>query len=115
MFWKKKPATEELSKPKAEKLPGPRSIEELVGRHLVIDLDQDPDWTWQLRSVVRQRADGKHRFDFRVFDAAQVTAKKVKVKDYTSFDNCPELILYQGWFDKVSMEVHFEEKKTTQS
>ena len=111
MFWKKKPATGEPSEPKAEKLPGPRSIEELVGRHLVVDLKQNPDWVWKLRSVVRRRAGGKHRFDFRVFNEAQVAAKKVKVKNYTSFDNHPELILYQGWFDKVSMEVHFEEQK----
>jgi len=111
MFWKKKPTTEEPSEPKAEKLPGPRSIEELVGRHMVLDLKLDPDWTWQLRSVVRPRSGGAHRFDFRVFDEAQVAAKRMKVKDYTSFDNYPELILYQGWFDKVSMEVHFEEKK----
>ena len=111
MFWKKKTKTEEPSKPEVEKLPGPRSIEELVGRHLVVDLKQNPDWVWRLRSVVRRRADGKHRFDFRVFDEAQVAAKKVAIKDYTSFDNYPELILYQGWFDKVSMQVHFEEKK----
>ena len=134
MFWKKKQATTvpvsaeetgvmpsiteseappqpKVEKMKVEKLPGPRSIEELVGRHLIVDLKQNPDWVWQLRSVVRRRADGKHRFDFRVFDEAQVAAKKVAIKDYTSFDNYPELILYQGWFDKVSMQVHFEEKK----
>ena len=109
MFWKKT-KTGEPSQPKAEKLPGPRSIEELVGRQLVVDLKQNPDRVWQLRSVVRQRTDGKHRFDFRVFDEAQVAAKKVKVKDYTSLDNYQDLILYQGWFDKVSMEVHFEKK-----
>jgi len=111
MFWKKGPEKEEQPKSEVEKLPGPRSIEELVGRHLVVDLKQNPDWVWQLRSVVRRIAVGKHRFDFRVFDAAKVATKGVKVKDYTSFDNYPELILYQGWFDKVSMEVHFEEKK----
>ena len=133
MFWKKKQvaavpvaasgtmvAPGELSTPltqaavppkqKSEKLPGPRSIEELVGRQLVVELKRDPDWVWKLRSVVRRRAGGKHSFDFRVFDAAQVSAKKVKVKDYASFDNFPELILYQGWFDKESMEVHFEIK-----
>lgn len=113
MFWKKKQtevkATE--AEPKAEKLPEPRSIEELVGRQMVVDLKQNPDWVWQLRSVVRRREGGKHRFDFRVFDAAKVAAKGVKIKDYTSFENYPELVLYQGWFDKVSMEVHFEEKK----
>ena len=134
MFWRKKqaatvpvstvetgvmPPTTELVAPpqhnvervKVEKLPGPRSIEELVGRQLVGELKQNPDWVWRLRSVARRRAEGKHRFDFRVFDEAQLAEKRVKVKDYTSFDNCTELVLYQGWFDKVSMRVHFEEKK----
>ena len=122
MFWKKKqsetkaevpapPKAEMSAPPKTEKLAGPRSIEELVGRHIVLDLKQDPDWTWQLRSVVRPRADGTHRFDFRIFDEAQAAQKKVKVRDWTTFDQNPELILYQGWFDKVSMEVHFEEQK----
>lgn len=109
--WKKKLASGEPSKPEAEKLPGPRSIEELVGRQMVVDLKLDPDWTWKLRSVVRRRTGGPHRFDFRVFSGTQVDAKKMKVNDYTSFDNYPDLILYQGWFDKVSMEVHFEENK----
>ena len=134
MFWNKKkaatvpvsvvetgvtPSTTELAAPpqpnvervKAEKLPGPRSIEELVGRQLVVELKQNPDWVWRLMSVVRRRAEGKHRFDFRVFDETQLAEKRVKVEDYTSFDNCPELVLYQGWFDKVSRQVHFEEKK----
>jgi hypothetical protein len=134
MFWKRKEATKEagvnaeeltplempeivIKEPetqKAGKLPGPRSIEELVGRELITTLHSDPDWMWQLRSVIRQRADGPHRFDFRVFDEAQLAAKKVKIKDYNSFDHYPELVLYQGWFDKVSMEVHFnDEKKVT--
>ena len=46
---------------------------------------------------------------FRVFSGTQVAAMKMNVMDYTSFDNYPDLILYRGWFDKVSMEVHFEE------
>ncbi|MEW6332675.1 MAG: hypothetical protein AB1558_00230 [Thermodesulfobacteriota bacterium] len=114
MFWDKwikKPASGEPSKPKAEQLPGPRSIEELVGRQMVLDLQLDPDWTWQLKSVVRRRTDGPHRFDFRVFSGTQLAARNMKVTDYTTFDNCPELILHQGWFDKISMEVHFEESK----
>lgn len=113
MFWKKK-KTEEPSQPKAEKLPGPRSIEELVGREMITKLNKNPDWVWGLRSVVRRKEGGKHRYDFRVFDEAQTAAKKVKVKDYTSLDNCADLILYQGWFDKASLEVHFENSTKVQ-
>jgi len=111
MFWKKKPATGEPSKPKAEKLPGPKDIPGPVGSHLVVELKQNPDWVWRLKGVVRRRLEGKDAFDFRVFDEAQVAAKKVKVKDYNSLNEHPDLILYQGWFDKKTMKVQVEEKK----
>jgi hypothetical protein len=111
MFWKKKPVTKEPSMPKVEKLPGPKGIPELVGRHLVVELKQNPDWVWKLKGVVRPRSDGKDRFDFRVFDETQVAGTKVIVKDYNSLNEHPDLILYQGWFDKKSMKVQIEEKK----
>ena len=111
MFWKRKPTVEEPSKPKGEKLPGPKSIPELVGRHLIVDLKQDPDWVWNLKGVVRPRSDGKDRFDFRVFNEAKVAGTKVAVRNYTSLDEHPDLILYEGWFDKKSMKVQIEDKK----
>jgi len=113
MFWKKKAAAEEPSKAKAEKLPGPKDLPQAVGSHLVVELKQNPDWVWRLKSVVRPRSDSKDRFDFRVFDEAQVAGRKVKVKDYNSLDEHPDLILYQGRFDKKSVEVQIEEKKAT--
>jgi hypothetical protein len=54
-------------------------------------------------------------FDVRVFDEAQVAQKKVKVKDWTTFDEHPDLILYEGWFDKDSMRAELEEKKIAKS
>lgn len=110
MFWKKKP--EEVKKEKAEKLPGPKEIPELAGRYLVVQLKKNPDWVWRLRGVVRPNpAKGKKAFDVRVFDEAQVAAKKVKVKDYNTFDEHPGLILFEGWFDKESMRAELVEKK----
>ena len=103
MFWKKKPATGEPSKPKAEKLSGPEGIPTPVGSHLVVSLKQDPNWVWALKCVKRPKAEGgKDVFDFRVFSSAKVAAREVNVKDYTSLDEHPDLILYQGWFDKKS-------------
>ena len=111
MFRKKKPAREEPSKIRVERLLRPKDIPELVGRYLIVDLGQNPDWVWKLKGVVRRRLEGKHAFDFRVFDGARAVAKKVTVKDYNSLDEHPDLILYQGWFDKKSMRVQIEEKK----
>ncbi|MFH1169496.1 MAG: hypothetical protein V1691_02255, partial [Chloroflexota bacterium] len=69
MFWKKKatsetpaaaspgaaqaPAAQQTEK--AEKLPGPKEIPEMVGRYVVVNLKKEPDWVWSLRSVQRPR------------------------------------------------------------
>ena len=108
MFREKRRA-EEPSKSKVEELPGPKGIPALVGRYLIRQMKKDPDWVWKLKGVVRPRLEGKHAFDFRVFDEAQAVAKKVTIKDYDSLNEHPDLILYQGRFDKKSGEVQIEE------
>lgn len=135
MFWKKKqsavavttarttvrvgvplPATKTgaLVQPKVEKLPGPQEIPELAGRHLVVVKKKSPDWVWHLKAVVRKNPErGKKAFDVRVFDEAMVGAKRVKIKDWTTFDEHPDLILYEGWFDRESLAVELEERKAT--
>ena len=105
MFWEKRPTGESRG---AEKLPGPKEIPELVGRHLVVELKQNPDWVWRLKGVVRRRPDNKDVFDFRVFDDTKAAEKKLKVRDYHHIAGYPELILYAGWFDKRSMQVQIE-------
>ncbi len=130
MFWKKKqvaavpkaaaggaaPSLTQAAVPpkqKIEKLPGPQDIPELAGRHLVVVKKKDPDWAWHLKAVIRKNPGrGKKAFDVRVFDEAQVAQKKVKIKDWATFDEHPDLILYEGWFDKESMKAELEEKKT---
>ena len=114
MFWKKKQvATAPVPpKQKIEKLPGPQDIPELVGRHLVVVKKRDPDWVWHLKAVVRKNPGrGKKAFDVRVFDEAQVAQKKARIEDWTTLDQHPDLILYEGWFDRESMRVEVEEKK----
>jgi hypothetical protein len=109
MFWKKKAAT---SQPKVEKLKGPKDIPDIVGGHLVTDFNQNPDLVWKLKAVKRRRQESKDAFDVRVFDDVEAAASKVKVKDYTTLDEHPELILYEGWFDLESRQLQLEEKKT---
>ncbi|OGA15398.1 MAG: hypothetical protein A3H32_12575 [Betaproteobacteria bacterium RIFCSPLOWO2_02_FULL_63_19] len=102
MFW--------IFKRRSDKLPGPRSIDDFVGRSLVVTHKKDPNWVWELKCVKRPRAGGQHQFDFRVFSESDVARARVKIRDFTSFDDHQELILFQGWLDRDSMEVHFEEK-----
>jgi hypothetical protein len=113
-FWKNsqsvKGKEERLPGMKEERLPGMKDIPELVGRQLVVELKQDPDWVWHLKSVTRKRSDDKESYDFRVFDLPQVLAKKVHVRDYNSLNDHPALILFEGWFNKKLSKVHFEKK-----
>ena len=76
-----------------------------------MQLGKNPDWVWNLKGVVRRGQEGKDSYDVRVFDQTMAAAKMAIIKDYTSLDEHPDLILFEGWFDKKSMEVHIEEKE----
>jgi hypothetical protein len=108
MFWQKKNTTTPI-KENAVKLPGPREIPEPIGRFLIVDKKRDSDKTWSLKSVIRPRSDNNQSYDFRVFNDAQAGAAKIRVRDFTSLDEYPDLILYQGWYNKKTYEVHLEE------
>lgn len=111
MFWKRKPANEEPSQATEEKLPKPHDIAELVGRYIIVELKQDPDWVWRLTNVLRPRPGSKSVFDFRVYDSAEVIAKKVNVRNWHSLDDHPELVLYEGWFDKSAYTAEVTKKR----
>jgi hypothetical protein len=94
MFWKRKQAKEgEI------KLTGPRKIPDLVGRYMVVEMQKEPDWVWTLKGVVRPTGK-KNAFFCRVFNEAQTVGADVKVKDWTSLDEHPELVLWEGYFEK---------------
>jgi len=103
MFWGKKSAKEE------GKLSGLKEIPELVQKYLVAEKKMAPDLVKLLRGVERKSTNGAG-FDIRVFDHSEAIAAKVEVKDFTSLDNSPDLILYEGLFDEGAKQVKLEEK-----
>ncbi len=105
-FWEKKSGGT-----KVKKLPRPKELPSSVGRFLVVNLKQDPDWVWSLRCVVRQREGKKTIFDVRVFDLNDADAKGVKARDYDSFEGHPEAILFEGWFDKSTYQAELHRVK----
>lgn len=114
-FWKKEAEGEVSVATKPEKLSGAKEIPSAVGRYLVVNLGKDPDWVWNLKAFLRVRTGGKSSFDVRVFDKAQATSKRVALKDYNSLDGHPELVLYEGWFDKKSNLVELNESITSRA
>ena len=130
MFWKKKqmvatpieasptvaatsvaPTVTKVEKPKVEKLPRPREIPALVGKHLIAEYKMDPELVPILKAVVRKSPKAGKVFDCRIFDESEAEASELEVKNYTSLDEHPDLILYEGWFDENSKRVELEERK----
>jgi hypothetical protein len=107
-FWEKKSSEGVIQK--NEKLPKPKEIQSLVGQHLVVKLGQNPDWVWRLRSVSLPRGNSKNLFDVRVFDEHKTGGKKIVVKDYLTLDTHPDMILFEGWYDKDSGAVEVTKK-----
>jgi hypothetical protein len=108
MFWDKKQANEELKK---EKLSGPQAIPGLVQKYMIEEWKMDHDLLKLLKAVVvKGSAEGK-TFNIRIFDGSDASAKKVQVKNYTSLDEHPDLIIYEGQFDERLKQVKLEEKK----
>jgi len=106
MFWNKrvkKAGPKTLEKPKLKR---PMDLPQQVGRHLVVKLQKDPDWVWNLKAVVKPvGGDNTMARRFRVYDPMQPAKQGIKILDYDSLDACPDLILYEGDYDKVSNAV----------
>jgi hypothetical protein len=105
MLWGKKSAKEE------GKLSGPKEIPGPVQTYLVAEWKMDPDLVKLLKTVVLRNSNERKAFNIRIFDGSDTLAKKVQVKDYTSLDEHPDLIIYEGQFDEGSKQVKLEEKK----
>jgi len=92
MFWKKD----------KNALPGPKRIPDPVVRDIITKLGGNPDRSWQLKAVICPKEGEKDTFEVRVFDDFQAASQKITVKDYNSLTEHPELILYEGWFNKMN-------------
>jgi len=95
-FWQKDTAgsgTPRMSKPK--------EIPDEVGRHLVVTLKQNPDWVWTLMVVYRDRPGGGSARDMLIFDPKAADREGVAAVDYAVLMQHPDLILFEGWYDKA--------------
>jgi len=94
-FWE----TANKNNQRSSKLPKPKDLPDRIGIHLVTQLKQDPDWVWTLKGVVRPTTE-KHNFEIRIFDPEEAFLSDVIVTDFNSLEDFPELILFEGYFNK---------------
>ncbi|MDA3789028.1 MAG: hypothetical protein PF503_11140 [Desulfobacula sp.] len=93
------------------KLYKPQELPSTLGKYLVVALGQDPDWTWSLKAVIKEKKDKKGIFEVRVFDPESEKQEEVKVLTYTSLDFHKELILFNGWYDKNSWDLEITDHR----
>jgi len=111
MFWKKQQKDAAPGKATAEKLPGPKNITEFVGKYLSEKYEVESNRLWRLKALVRPSTRGGKTYDVRIFDETEAASDRIKVRDYTSLDQYPELVLYEGWLDEEAKEVTLEAKR----
>jgi len=113
MFWKKQQTTTAAPAGTAavEKLPRPKNLPGFVAKYLGERHGVESNRLWRLKALVRPSAKGGKAFDVRIFDEAEAASNRINVKDYTSLDQHPELLLFDGWFDEGPKEVALEAKR----
>lgn len=95
---------------KVEKLPGPKEIPEIVAKYLTDQMKMTPMFVQILRAVMYPNG-GEKAFKIRVFDESETAVKNIRVQNYVTLDQYPNLILYEGWFDGKTKQVELEEKR----
>ena len=108
MFWNKWFKKNVPGPSQKHRLKPPIDLPHQVGRYLVVNLGEDPDWVWDLKAVIKPIEGGKKSLRrFRVYDPVQSAKQWIKILDYDSLDAYPGLILYAGDFDKDTNAVSF--------
>ncbi len=95
----------------SEKLPAPRAITPMVEKYMISEMKINPEWIPLLRAVVRNSSNGDKKYDIRILDELDAKAKEVKVENFLTLNEHPDLILYEGWFDDGTKKVELIEKK----
>lgn len=110
MFGNKKNDKAVATKAKPEKLPGPKLIPEPVQKHLTSIYKLEPELAQIFKIVMHRKNEGERAFDIRIFDESACLAKQIQVKDYTTLDAYPDLVLYEGTFDEAEKRTDLKEK-----
>ncbi|MDO9229730.1 MAG: hypothetical protein Q7U03_09200 [Syntrophales bacterium] len=97
MFWK--------SEGQTKRLPGPKEPPQQVVSYLVTNAKMSPDLVWRLKAVTIPRSDEKDVIDIRVYDSNVTERNGVKVINYHSLNDHSALVIFDGWYNKVTHAV----------
>jgi len=102
-FWK----NSNVQAPGVPKNAKPKELPMPIGRKMVVELEINPDDVWALKYLCRPSENRQGMFEFRLFNPNNAKQSGVVVRDWNTLDNRPDLILYEGRYDKNSSNVEF--------
>lgn len=104
-FWKKTSDQDGGPGGKIPRSARPKALPEAVGRKMVVAMKLDPDMVWALKYVSRPKEGNGNIREFRVFDPVNSLNAGLSVKEWSSLDDRPDLILYSGYYDTGAVSI----------
>lgn len=87
------------------------SLARLIGEEWGKLAQRGDHWA-EYMAVSRPRPGNQEQLDIRVFDEWCAAQKKIEVRDFSSLDEHPDLVLMEGWYDPKSKEGSIKAKST---
>ena len=94
-FWKKE-SQDETAPTNGPKLAKPKDFQSRSVGKWSPGMKLDPDLVWSLKYVSRPMGARRNASEFRIFNPETAHLKGIAVKNWTSLDDLPDLILYSG-------------------
>jgi len=105
MFWKNKEKND-------AKLAGPRDLPDLVKKYLESTHTIDRATIPFLKAVLKPVADELKVWEIRIFDPSEAEASDIKIQDFGTLNEKPEMVIAEGKLDENAKKVDLAVKKT---
>ena len=108
MFWKNR--KKEI---KSRPMKLDRTLYKIIGSEWDKIPQAESDHWVKYMAVMRLQKEDGDVYDIRVFDEWSAQQKRISIFNFASLDNHPELILFEGWFDKKAKKGDIKYKLAT--
>lgn len=107
MFWKRNDTGR-----KGAKLSMPKDIAEIVKKYITSVQMIDSDTLPFLKEVVKSRENDDTISDIYIFDPSDAEARGIKVQNYNTVKENPDLIIAEGWFREAEKKLELTPKNS---
>ena len=109
MFWNKKKKAIGSRPTKLDK-----TLYRIIGSEWDKIPQSDSDHWVKYMAIMRPQKEDGEVYDVRIFDEWSAQQNQIRVINYMSLDMHPELVLFEGWFDRKSKNGDIKYKEPIQ-